>query len=39
MSEARAVTNFSGKGVVTVLVGSPTKTILDRDKVNAGAWW
>ena len=34
MSEARAVTNFSGNAVATVLVGSWTKTI-DRDKVNA----
>jgi aerobic C4-dicarboxylate transport protein len=33
MSEARAVTNFSGNAVATVLVGSWTKTI-DRDKVN-----
>ncbi len=34
MSEARAVTNFSGNAVATVLVGSWTKTI-DRAKVNA----
>src|SRR5919206_4381941 len=34
MSEARAVTNFSGNAVATVLVGSWTKTI-DRDRVNA----
>ena len=34
MSEARAVTNFSGNAVATVLVGSWTKTI-DRDKVTA----
>jgi aerobic C4-dicarboxylate transport protein len=34
MSEARAVTNFSGNAVATVLVGSWTKTI-DRDQVNA----
>ncbi len=34
MSEARAVTNFSGNAVATVLVGSWTRTI-DRDKVNA----
>jgi aerobic C4-dicarboxylate transport protein len=34
MSEARAVTNFSGNAVATVLVGAWTKTI-DRDKVNA----
>jgi aerobic C4-dicarboxylate transport protein len=34
MSEARAVTNFSGNAVATVLVGSWTKTI-DKDKVNA----
>lgn len=34
MSEARAVTNFSGNAVATVLVGSWTKMI-DRDKVNA----
>ncbi|HET9141386.1 cation:dicarboxylate symporter family transporter, partial [Actinophytocola sp.] len=33
MSEARAVTNFSGNAVATVLVGAWTKTI-DRDKVN-----
>ena len=32
MSEARAVTNFSGNAVATVLVGSWTKTI-DKDKV------
>ena len=34
MSEARAVTNFSGNAVATILVGSWTKTI-DKDKVNA----
>jgi aerobic C4-dicarboxylate transport protein len=34
MSEARAVTNFSGNAVATVLVGSWTKTI-DRDRVKA----
>ncbi len=34
MSEARAVTNFSGNAVATLLVGSWTKTI-DRDKVDA----
>ena len=34
MSEARAVTNFSGNAVATVLVGTWTKTI-DKDKVNA----
>src|SRR5215218_2139318 len=34
MSEARAVTNFSGNAVATVLIGSWTKTI-DRDRVNA----
>jgi aerobic C4-dicarboxylate transport protein len=34
MSEARAVTNFSGNAVATVLVGSWTKTI-DHAKVNA----
>ena len=34
MSEARAVTNFSGNAVATVLVGSWTKTI-DRSKVKA----
>jgi aerobic C4-dicarboxylate transport protein len=34
MSEARAVTNFSGNAVATVLVGSWTKTI-NRDKVDA----
>jgi aerobic C4-dicarboxylate transport protein len=34
MSEARAVTNFSGNAVATVLVGSWTKTI-NKDKVNA----
>ncbi|ORM36959.1 cation:dicarboxylase symporter family transporter [Williamsia sp. 1135] len=33
MSEARAVTNFSGNAVATVLVGSWTKTV-DMDKVN-----
>jgi aerobic C4-dicarboxylate transport protein len=33
MSEARAVTNFSGNAVATVLVGTWTKTI-DADKVN-----
>jgi aerobic C4-dicarboxylate transport protein len=32
MSEARAVTNFSGNAVATMLVGSWTKTI-DKDKV------
>ncbi len=32
MSEARAVTNFSGNAVATVLVGSWTKTV-DRDQV------
>ncbi len=36
MSEARAVTNFSGNAVATVLVGSWTKTI-DRDKVERRA--
>ena len=34
MSEARAVTNFSGNAVATVLVGSWTKTI-DKDKVDS----
>jgi aerobic C4-dicarboxylate transport protein len=34
MSEARAITNFSGNAVATVLVGSWTKTI-DRDKADA----
>lgn len=34
MSEARAVTNFSGNAVATILVGSWTKT-LDRDRVDA----
>lgn len=34
MSEARAVTNFSGNAVATVLVGSWTKTI-DRTRVDA----
>ena len=34
MSEARAVTNFSGNAVATVLVGSWTKTV-DRDKVDS----
>src|SRR6478609_567789 len=34
MSEARALTNFSGNAVATVLVGSWTKTI-DKDKVDA----
>jgi len=34
MAEARAVTNFSGNAVATILVGSWTKTI-DKDKVNA----
>lgn len=33
MSEARAVTNFSGNAVATMLVGSWTKTI-DRDQVD-----
>ncbi|BBY62886.1 cation:dicarboxylate symporter family transporter [Mycolicibacterium helvum] len=33
MSEARAVTNFSGNAVATLLVGSWTKTV-DMDKVN-----
>jgi len=33
MSEARAVTNFSGNAVATLLVGSWTKTV-DSDKVN-----
>jgi aerobic C4-dicarboxylate transport protein len=33
MSEARAVTNFSGNAVATMLVGSWTKTV-DMDKVN-----
>ena len=35
MSEARAVTNFSGNAVATVLVGTWTKTI-DKDKVECG---
>src|SRR6478735_8375382 len=34
MSEARAVTNFSGNAVATLLVGSWTKTV-DNDKVTA----
>jgi aerobic C4-dicarboxylate transport protein len=34
MSEARAVTNFSGNAVATILVGSWTKTI-DRSQVDA----
>lgn len=34
MSEARALTNFSGNAVATLLVGSWTRTI-DRDKVNS----
>ncbi|MDH6247124.1 aerobic C4-dicarboxylate transport protein [Mycobacterium sp. OTB74] len=34
MSEARAITNFSGNAVATVLVGSWTKTI-DRDRADA----
>ena len=34
MSEARAVTNFSGNAVATILVGSWTKTV-DRSKVDA----
>ena len=34
MSEARALTNFAGNAVATVLVGTWTKTI-DRDQVNA----
>nr|WP_314142943.1 cation:dicarboxylase symporter family transporter [uncultured Rhodococcus sp.] len=33
MSEARAVTNFSGNAVATLLVGTWTKT-LDKDRVN-----
>ena len=33
MSEARAVTNFSGNAVATLLVGSWTKTV-DKDQVN-----
>ncbi len=33
MSEARAVTNFCGNAVATMLVGSWTKTV-DMDKVN-----
>lgn len=33
MSEARAVTNFSGNAVATLLVGSWTKTV-DMNKVN-----
>jgi aerobic C4-dicarboxylate transport protein len=34
MSEARAVTNFSGNAVATLLVGSWTKTV-DKEKVSA----
>jgi aerobic C4-dicarboxylate transport protein len=34
MSEARAVTNFSGNAVATMLVGTWTKTV-DRDRVDA----
>lgn len=34
MSEARAVTNFSGNAVATLLIGAWTKTV-DRDRVNA----
>ena len=34
MSEARALTNFSGNAVATILVGSWTKTI-DKDQVDA----
>jgi aerobic C4-dicarboxylate transport protein len=34
MSEARAVTNFSGNAVATILVGSWTRTI-DKDRVDA----
>src|SRR5215471_3493543 len=34
MSEARALTNFSGNAVATILIGSWTKT-LDRNKVKA----
>ena len=34
MSEARAVTNFSGNAVATLLVGSWTKTV-DKDKVDS----
>ncbi len=34
MSEARALTNFSGNAVATILVGSWTKTI-DSDRVNS----
>lgn len=34
MSEARALTNFSGNAVATLLVGSWTKTV-DKDKVDA----
>src|SRR6202011_5740883 len=34
MSEARAVTNFSGNAVATILVGSWTKTV-DRSKMDA----
>ena len=34
MSEARAVTNFSGNAVATMLVGSWTKTI-DKDQVDS----
>ncbi|MDT5317407.1 MAG: aerobic C4-dicarboxylate transport protein, partial [Mycobacterium sp.] len=33
MSEARAVTNFSGNAVATMLVGSWTKTV-DREQVD-----
>jgi aerobic C4-dicarboxylate transport protein len=33
MSEARAVTNFSGNAVATLLVGTWTKT-LDKERVN-----
>lgn len=34
MSEARAVTNFSGNAVATILVGSWTKTI-DKNRVDS----
>ena len=34
MSEARAVTNFSGNAVATLLVGTWTKTI-DKEKMDA----
>src|ERR1700709_1766265 len=34
MSEARAVTNFSGNAVATLLVGTWTKTV-DRDRVDS----